>query len=49
MTRRLVILIWEEGEPLTIDYEGTFDMWEARAVLEEALGQIETESQEEEA
>lgn len=41
MSRRLIILVWEEGEPLEIEYEGTFDLWEVKAAFEEALAQSE--------
>lgn len=41
--RRLIILAWEEGEDLELDWEGEFSFWEIRKALERAIEQIEKE------
>ena len=41
--RRLIILAWEEGADLELDWEGEFAFWEIRKALERAIEKIEEE------
>lgn len=49
MTRRLIIVAYEEGSSIEVDYDGEWDSEEARMVLREAVEvlseQIEEESE----
>lgn len=46
--RRLIVLVWETGQPLKIEYEGEFDTWEVKAAFEEGLAIAEESLQEQE-
>lgn len=36
-SRRLIILVVEQGEEIEMDYDGEFALWEVRAAIEQAL------------
>lgn len=44
---REIRLIWEQGEPLTVELEGDFDTWEVKAALNEALDECTRTSEDE--
>ena len=46
--RRLIIIAWTMGEPLSVEMDGKWDDWEVRKALEEALDMYTEDSEDSE-
>lgn len=46
-SRRLIILVVEQGEEIEMDYDGVFALWEVKAALEQAMDWISVQMLEE--
>lgn len=46
-SRRLIILVVEQGEEIEMEYDGRFALWEVRSALEEAMDWVQTQILEE--
>lgn len=46
LSRRLIVIAWDPGVELQVEYEGEFAIWEARAVLERVINKLEEQEEE---